>query len=349
MPQFAIRAMNDYLAACGAGDQETAAPPAAFARARSAAAQLLQARESEISFVGPTSLGLSYVASGLKFQRGENVVFYRDDYPSNVYPWQALATQGVELRSVETAGLGEITVEDVLGRVDARTRLVALASAHFISGWRLDHVRLGLELRRRGILFCLDAIQTLGAFPTSVEGVDFLAADGHKWLLAPCAAGLLYVRKEVQSQFQPPIYGWHNVRCPHYVAQEEMEFPKDGRRYEAGSHNLIGLMGLSASIRYLLEIGIEVISADLTEKRRFLVDRLQAKGYQVLNPSNEKQASGITTFFRPQFDPTPIYRQLTADRVIVSLREDRQGQKYLRLSPHFYNTQRELEKMLELV
>src|SRR6185436_5501731 len=137
----------------------------------------------------------SLVASGLKFRRGENILVYFDDYPSNVYPWMALVEQGVQVRLVNTRGLGLIRARDVMGQVDENTRLVALASCHFVSGYRIEIDSIGKFLRERGILFCLDAIQTLGAFPTTVENVDVLAADAHKWLLGPCAAGLLYVRR----------------------------------------------------------------------------------------------------------------------------------------------------------
>ena len=100
---------------------------------------------------------------------------------------------------------------------------------------------IGEFLRSRNILFCLDAIQTLGAFPTTVEHVDLLAADAHKWLLGPCGAGLLYVRREIQERVNPPIYGWHNVRCPDFVAQEQIVVRSDSRKYEAGTHNLLGI------------------------------------------------------------------------------------------------------------
>src|SRR6185295_5183983 len=134
----------------------------------------------------------------------------------------------------------------------------------------------------------------LGAFPTPVKQVDFLAADAHKWLLGPCAAGLLYVRKEKQAQLRPTVFGWHNVRCPNYVAQTQMAFRPDARRYEAGSANLLGLAGLQASLELLLQIGIDNIAAELLRKRAWLVPALQDKGYLVLQADvPPAHASGI--------------------------------------------------------
>ena len=171
---------------------------------------------------------MSFVAAGLNFRKGDNILVYYDDYPSNVYPWMALAERGVEVRLLNTRGLGVIRPQDVMGQVDENTRLVALASCHFISGYRIEHETIGKFLRERGILFCLDAIQTLGAFPTTVEHVDFLAADAHKWLLGPCGAGVLYVRREIQDRLNPPIYGWHNV--PTEFCRIVAMTPCDGRR-----------------------------------------------------------------------------------------------------------------------
>jgi selenocysteine lyase/cysteine desulfurase len=196
----------------------------------------------------------------------------------------------------------------------------------------------------------VDAIQTLGAFPTTVEHVDFLAADAHKWLLGPCAAGILYVRKELQDRLQPKIYGWHNVRCANYVAQDQIVHPPDSRRYEAGSANLIGLAGLQAGMELLLEVGIENIAAELLRQRAWLAPELQAKGYAVLGGSAPPEhASGILSFYKPEGDMPALHAKLAGANIITSLRASRAGQRYIRLSPHFYNTDTELHRMLELL
>ncbi len=343
--------------------------------ARKLGAQLLNCQPDEIALVGPTSLALSFVAAGLKFRRGDNVLIYHDDYPSNVYPWMALAEKGVEVRLLNTRGLGVIRPKDVAGQIDENTRLVALASCHFISGFRLEHDAIGKFLRERGILFCLDAIQTLGAFPTTVEHLDFLAADAHKWLLGPCGAGIFYVRRELQEKLNPPIYGWHNVKNPNFVAQEHIEFRSGAVKYEVGTHNLIGLVGLVAAMELALEIGIENIAAELLRKRAWLVPALQAKGFTVLNagsgtgvppvslkkqkaPESEthrqdaratETAGGIVSFFQPGRDLAALHKNLSDTGIVASLRTDRQGQKYIRLSPHFYNTDAELRCVLELL
>jgi cysteine desulfurase/selenocysteine lyase len=311
---------------------------------------LLQCQAEEVALVGPTSLALSLFASGLKFRKGDNILIYHDDYPSNVYPWMALAERGVQVRLLNTRGLGVIRPIDVLGQVDEQTRLVALASCHFISGYRLDHASIGKELRRRGILFCLDGIQTVGAFPTPMEHVDMLAADAHKWLLGPCGAGLMYVRKELQPHLNPPLHGWHNVRCPNFVAQEHLEFHSGAKKFEVGTQNLLGLVGLNAAMTLLLELGVEHIARELLRKRAWLVPALQAKGYAVLNADAAvENASGIVTFFKADADLPALHQKLLDAKIVTSLRVDRKGQRYIRLSPHFYNTDAELQRGLELI
>ena len=350
LPRRVAEAVRDCAARWTQGDQEALLIHYQVRQTRELAARLLNAQPDEIAFVGPTSLALSFVAGGLEFRKHDNVLIYFDDYPSNVYPWMMLAERGVEVRLLNLRALGRIRPADVLGQVDENTRLVALASCHFLAGWRIDLAGIGEALHRRNILFCVDAIQTVGAFPTSVEHVDFLAADSHKWMLGPCGAGIFYVRKNVQERLRPTTFGWHNIRCPGFVAQEEIVFRDDARRYEAGTASWLGLVGLHAALELLLEIGIDAISADLLRKRRWLVPALQAKGYTVLHadapPAN---SSAIVTFYRDGTDMTAVHERLLEANSITSLRTDRAGRRYVRFSPHFYNTDAELLRAVELV
>lgn len=350
LPRRVAEAVAQYARTATNGDQEKFVYPKILSDGRALAGELLGCKPEEVAFVGPTSLALSFIASGLKFRKGDNVLIYFDDYPSNVYPWMALADQGLEVRLMNTRGLGLIRPQDVSGQVDEHTRLVALASCHFISGYRLDIDSISGFLRERGIFFCLDAIQTVGAFPLSADRVDMLAADAHKWLLGPCGAGLMFVRQSIQESLSPPIYGWHNVRCPEFVAQEQLVLRSGAARYEAGTHNLLGLVGLVAAMEMLLEVGVANIAAELLRKRAWLVPALQAKGCQVLHADAPPQnCSGITAFFHPDKDPVALHQKLLNAQIITSLRTDRKGQKYIRLSPHFYNTDEELRRVLSFI
>jgi cysteine desulfurase / selenocysteine lyase len=349
LPKRVADAISKCAAQSTLGDQESFML-SRLDEARKLASQLINCQPDEIALVGPTSLALSFVAAGLNFRKGDNVLIYHDDYPSNVYPWMALAEKGVEVRLLNIKNYGAIRAIDVIGQVDENTKLVALASCHFISGFRIEIDAIGKFLRERGILFCLDAIQTLGAFPTTVEHVDFLAADAHKWLLGPCGAGIFYVRRELQEKLNPPIYGWHNVRNPNFVAQEKIEFRSGAVKYEAGTQNLIGLVGLIASMELALEIGVKNIATELLRKRNWLVPALQTKGFTVLNADAKiENASGIISFFQAGKDLAALNQKLSDAGIVASLRTNRKGQDFIRLSPHFYNTDTDLRRVLELL
>lgn len=350
LPRRVADAINRCAAASTTGDQESLFFPAAISRSRELAARLLQCESDEIALVGPTSLALSMVAAGLHFEPGDNLLVYFDDYPSNVYPWMALAEQGVEIRRIRTNELGLITLENVLAQVDSRTRFVSLASCHFIAGLRIDLDAIGQALHERGILFCVDGIQTLGAFPTSIRHVDFLAADAHKWMLGPCAAGILYVSREAQERLKPVMLGWHNVRCPDFVAQDTLVLRGGAQRYEAGTHNLLGIVGLNAAMDLLLKIGVGDIGGELLRKRELLVAGLQAKGLDVLHAGAvEDQASGILSFRKENCDMAGLHARLVQNSVVTALRVDRQGRQFIRASPHFYNTDDELDRFLSVL
>jgi cysteine desulfurase/selenocysteine lyase len=348
LPARVADAVATYAGEATQDDQEHTVLGTLVRDTRQRAARLIGAQDEEVALVGPTSLALSYVAGGFPFRRGDNVVIYFDDYPSNVYPWMALAHRGVEVRLINLRELGRIRTVDVMGQVDENTRLVAVASCHFISGWRVDLPVLGAALRERRIALCVDGIQTLGAFPTLAEHADFIAADAHKWMLGPCGAGFLFVRKPWIEPLRPVVYGWNNVRCPDFVAREEMAFRPGAQRYEAGSHSMLGLVGLRAALDLILEVGVEAISADLLKKRAFLAAGLHDRGWEVLSldapPSHQ---GGIVSVTRPEVDLPKLHAELTASGVVTSLRTDRQGRKYLRFSPHFYNTESELSRALE--
>ena len=348
LPACARDAVSDYAAACTGGDQENFVPANLLRDTRQLASNLLGAELCEIALVGPTSLGLSFIAQGIDWQPGDNIIVHGDDYPSNVYPWMALAEKGVELKRLEPSAPGRIEPEDVFELIDSRTRMAALASCHYVSGYRIDIGTIGRELRSRGILFCVDGIQTVGAFPTPVEHVDFLAADAHKWMLGPCSAGILYVKREMQDRLKPVVQGWHNLSCPDFIAQETLDYKPDGRRYEAGTANLLGIVGHHASLQLLDALGLEKIAADLLAKRRLLLPELLAKGCDVLHADvPEANASGIVAFSKPGEDMAALQARLGQAGVTVSLRVMRDGSKLIRLSPHFYNTPAELYRLLE--
>ena len=331
--------------------QESAEFMAEIEAIRRVGARLINANSDEVALLGPTSLGLNLVANGLAWQKDDEVVFYPDDYPANVYPWQALAEKGVRVIPLQPERVGEITPELVLKALTPRTRLVALASCHFLSGFRLDYEGIAEELSRRGVLFCLDAIQSLGATTIDVRHIDFLAADSHKWMLGPLGAGIFYVKRRHFETLRPTLLGAWNIRSPEYVAQPEIAFEDTARRYEPGALNLLALHGMKASLELILGIGVKQIEARLLDLRAFAEDRLLMKGFRVMGHANRRsQKSGITTIaFETQAVALAQARKLRDNRVDVSLRQTRSGISCLRLSPHFYNTEAEIDEVIKIL
>lgn len=315
---------------------------------RESAARLLHASPEEIALLGPTSLGLSLFANGIRWEAGDEVICYFDDYPANVYPWLNLRQRGVTVRYLEPAQLGEITIEVVERALSTRTRLVALASCNFISGYRIDLAAIGAMLHARGILFSVDAIQTLGAFPTTVEHVDFLSADSHKWLLGPLASGIVYVKKEHFDLCRPTLLGSWNIRAPGFVAQDQIEFLDTAQRYEPGAMNLPGIVGMKAALDLLLEAGIDRIAERILALRARLIHGLDPAGYRLLGPKEPATGSGIVTFSHPTRDLNEVFQRLTQAHILCSQRQDRQGNHYLRFSPHFYNSEAEIDRVVAL-
>lgn len=311
------------------------------------------AAPEEIALLGPTSLGLSQVAGGLDWRTGDEVVFYPDDYPANVYPWTNLAeTRGVVPVALQPARPGEITPDLVAAALTPRTRLVALASASFLSGYRIDVNAIGALLRARGVLFCVDAIQTLGAFPLPVEHVDFAAADAHKWLLGPLAAGVLYVKREHFARLHPILFGT-NAKAPDFVPLENgrIELPDhDARRYESGVLNCGPLAGMRAAMDLLAAVGPERVADRIGALRARLASGLGELGFRFLGPTEGPNASGILTAFHPDHpDGRQLVRALERERVTASPRRDRAGRWHLRFSPHFYNVEAEMDEVLAIL
>ncbi|MEI6322772.1 MAG: aminotransferase class V-fold PLP-dependent enzyme [bacterium] len=350
LPSCAAEAMREYITASCEEQQEFSGVLRALAATRQEAAALLGADAGEIALLGPTALGLSLFANGLEWKAGDEVVLYGDDYPANVYPWLNLQRLGVVIRYLEPESLGKITPEVVEAALTPATRLVALASCHFQTGWRIDIPAIGSLLRSRDILFSLDAIQTLGAFPTPASEVDFLSADAHKWLLGPLAAGIVYVAKERFAECRPTLLGSWNVKSPDFLAQRTISFEEGGRRYEPGSLNIAGIYGMRASMNLLMTTGLDNVSALILERRDQLEKSLAYFGFEFLSPrSHEPLRSGIVTARHPGSDPALLFSAMEKAGIAASLRKTRDHGNWLRFSPHFYNTPEEINHVVDFI
>jgi selenocysteine lyase/cysteine desulfurase len=320
-----------------------------IAQTRDVIARFLGARSDEVSLTGPTSTGLSAIANGLDWRAGDEVVCYFDEYPANVYPWLALQRRGVRVVFVETPRTGEITPEIVERALSERTKLVALASANYCSGYRIEVDAIGALCHEHGALFCVDGIQTLGAFPIPLEHVDFLSAGAQKWMLGPSGAGILYVKNSRRDLLWPAAIGGWNVQSPNFIAQSEIEFAAGGQKFEPGGYNYVPLAGMAAAITLLSEAGIATVSARILQLTSALRGAIAGDGFEFLSPDPQNVRSGILTFRHSTVATEQLVETLAANDAVASLRRDRAGRAWLRVSPHFYNTRAEIERVAELL
>ena len=350
LPRRAADAIKAHAEASCHRHQEFGEVLRDVARTRLLCAKLIGAHADEIALLGPTSLGLSLFANGLDWQAGDEVLYYGDDYPANVYPWTALASRGVVATPLVPDQPGRITPELVEASLTARTKLVALASCHYLSGRRIDISAIGRMLRSKGVLFSLDAIQTLGAAPLDVEFVDFLSADAHKWMLGPMTMGIVFVARRNFEKCRPTLLGAWNVKSPDFIAQKEIVFEETARRYEPGVLNIAGMYGMKASLEMLLEIGLENVQSGILENRDYLEEKLDHAGFEFLSPkANDPMRSGILTTRHPSVDSGTIFSRLEAAGVSASLRKSHCGKSWIRFSPHFYNNINEMTRVVEIM
>jgi cysteine desulfurase / selenocysteine lyase len=347
LPGYVADAMCNHVREAAEGPQEFGQTLKDIKSMRARCAEFIGADADEIALLGPTSLGLSLFANGIPWAAGDEVLCYAGDYPANVYPWLELQRRGVVVRMLQPEKPGEITSELVDASLSPKTRLVALASCHFFTGFRVEVERIGKMLHSRGVLFSVDAIQTLGAFPLDVKYVDFLSADAHKWMLGPCAIGIVYVKRRHHDFCRPTLLGAWNVHSPNFIAQPEIRFMPGAQRYEPGVLNLAGCYGMDAAISMFLKYGMANVSARIMALKSYLIAGITDRGYEITGPSEGINSSGITTFRHPSKSSTELFARLEREGIVCSLRHDPNGRDFLRFSPHFYNTEAEIDAALE--
>lgn len=312
---------------------------------RGLAARLMSAKTAEIALIRNTTEGINLVAEGFPWQPGDNVVVPADEFPSNLFPWMNLNSRGVELRQVPNPD-GRLDLDAVASLCDERTRIVAASWVGYASGWRNDLAALAEIAHQRGAYFFVDAIQGLGVFPLDVSRtpIDFLSADGHKWLLGPEGAGIFYVRHELLNVLRPIGIGWNSVVHAGDYTNRQLVLKPTAARYEGGSWNMPGIVGLGASLDLLLGLGIEPISQRLIEMTDLLCERLAQAGAEIVSDRHPQHCSGIVSFELPDRNPMQVRKQCLERGVVLSCRAGR-----LRASPHAYCTEQDIERLVDVV
>ncbi len=312
-------------------------------------ARLLGCERSEICIVPNTTTGINLVAEGWPWQSGDNVVLPEGEFPSNLFPWQNQQSRGVEVRVVPRRD-GAVNVDDLMDRVDASTRIIAVSWVGYASGFRVDVDELVNRAHDRGVLVYLDAIQGLGVYPLDLSKtpVDFLAADGHKWLLGPEGVGVAMIRREHLDRLRCGNVGWNSVKNAYNYASPSLELRSDAARFESGSANMLGISALSASVEIFLQVrehhGDSAIGDRVIGLAEELHRRLSAEGAHTRLPDSPEHRSGILTFEIPGVEPAQIRKLGFQQNVVVSCRDGG-----VRASIHAYNDTEDLARLVEVV
>lgn len=317
---------------------------------REGMARFINAEADEIAFIKNTSQGLSIVAGGLNFQPGDNVVIPDIEFPANVYPWLNLQKQGVQVRFVHSIN-GEVPLKTIENQINGNTKIVSVSSVEFSSGYRNNLKAIGNLIRKkseefgRKIYFCVDAIQSLGAFKIDVKEchIDFLSADGHKWFLTPEGAGIFYCNRASLNELHPTSIGWKSVNNPLNFSTINFELQPSARKFEEGSLNMMGVIGLGVNLDLFNSITIEVIQDRILYLTRLALEALKEKQYEISSPHTDEYRSGIITFktFRPVEQEYDYFIQ---NHIQLAIRGGN-----LRISPHFYNSEEEINRFKSLL
>jgi selenocysteine lyase/cysteine desulfurase len=316
-------------------------------RARGMVALMLNARPEQVAFMRNTSDALSTVARGLKWRAGENVVTFRAEFPSNIYPWLSLRdTYGVEVRLCEERG-GRLELEELISLIDEKTRVVAISQVQYGSGFRADLERIGRAARSRAdALLVVDVIQALGALPIGAEAewIDVAAGACHKWLLTPEGVGLLYLSDRARERLEPVLVGWTSVVNPEDYGNFEQEWKPGALAWETGTAPTSLLHGLEASLRLLNETGIERIAAHLNDLTDYLCEQLRTRDYEIVSSREPGEKSQIVCIRHRsgEWSPMKLYAHLRKQNIVVAPRGTR-----LRIAPHLYNTIDDMDALLK--
>lgn len=315
-------------------------------RLRDTLAGLINAPSSEdIALLKNTSEAISVVACGIKWNEGDNVVSSDEEFPSNRIPWDAQKKHGVELREIS---LGvEDPEQSLIDACDNQTRVMSVSSVQYGSGFKLDLIKLGQFCRQRQILFCVDAIQSIGAHQFDVQAVqaDFAMADAHKWMLGPEGIAVFYCRKEVRESLELHQFGWHMVEHAGDYDRRDWYPASSARRFECGSPNMLGTFALGASLELIKEVGIAHIEREINDRVRYIIEQLQAMpGMELLSETESHRLAGIVTFRPAAVDVKKLHLELMKKRVICA---NRCGG--IRFSPHFYTPSEKIDRGIALL
>jgi len=308
-------------------------------------AGLINAHAEEIAFVGNTSEGLSSIAQSLTWKENDVVLLPVSEFPANIYPWLNLEKKGVKVKYIQQRDNGRFDIEDVEKALTPKVKLLAVSSVNFLSGFYCNLQAFGEFCRKKGILFCVDAIQSIGVIPMDVKkfGIHFLAAGAYKWMLGCMGTGAIYVSSEIREAVCPAIVGWKSVVNDDDFFEINFNIKPNALGFEPGAMNISGIYALGAAIELINEAGVENIKKKVFSINDLFIKGLSKRGIKIITPLGKDERSGILSFQAPG-NREKLYEFLSSRNIMVSLRKN-----LIRLSPHFYNDKSDVSSFFKCI
>lgn len=307
-------------------------------------ADMINTEPERLAFVDNTSNGLNILAQGVSWEKGDRVILNDLEFPSNIYPFLNLRSQGVEIDIVKSHG-GRVTFEDIEKAITGKTRLVSISHVQFLTGYRADLEKIGELCRSRGIIFCVDSIQALGAIREDVKKmkIDFLASGTQKWLMSLQGLSFIYISEELQNSLSPKYVGWTSVKDAWNLLDYDLNLRDTAERFQNGTVSAIGIAALNATLNLMLRFGYNVIEETILDNTGYFNSKLQSIGITPFMLGAERpELSGIVSFRSEK--AAEIFESLKQRDIIAAVRED-----VVRFSPHYYNTREEIDQVSEVL
>jgi selenocysteine lyase/cysteine desulfurase len=304
--------------------------------------EMINCPSDRIAFLDNTTNGIIWLVKGIELEAGDRIILNDVEFPANVYPFLQLKEKGIEIDFIRSKN-GIVTAEEVIERIKPKTKLISISFVQFLSGYKVDLEKIGKVCKERGVIFCVDAIQGLGAVRLNVEkySIDFLSSGTQKWLLGLQGLAFIYVRKELQGKMKSAPIGWLAVKDAWDLLNFDLTTKETAERFQPGTLNNLGIYAFNSSMKLFKEFGFDEIEKQVLSNSRYFINRLAENGYKSpLLSLPDKSLSGIVSFRNENVEK--IFDHLSQKKIICSLRE-----RYIRFAPHFYNSEGEINRVIE--
>jgi cysteine desulfurase/selenocysteine lyase len=352
MPLSSIEAMKNFLVNYSAKGPDSIDSDIflkeKLIRIRRTVSNLIHCRPEEIVFTQSTTDGVNMVATGLSFDSKSNVVIrgMGHEHHANYYPWLRLS-QKLTLKSLKTDLNGFFDIKELHNLVDKNTKCVALSHALYNTGAILPVEEVGEYLEKNNVPYFIDTAQTVGCFGEydfKKTKSNFMSFNGSKWLCGPMGTGIFYCKKEASKLLEPSSIGGESAMVYDETNLAYKDIPD---KFQTGFRNYVGFVGLEASINYMLQFGLNNIRSKIMNLSNQMREELsKISGITLFGPEDQSKRTSIVSFSIDGQDPQKIVELLEKKKIVIAVREI-VDKKILRASPHFFNSEEEIQKVVD--